>query len=328
MYLAQHDVDVWGIDQAWVLVPLAETDFSFMADWGMQRQVDDLRIGLAVARASRLLTGSGFGKMNLLGYSSGVLTGYAYINDETHLPEAARHVAGFIPADCPYKWSDDSNRIPSCESAAYYKSIIDSGTYHDTAGGYLFLMLGQLAKTDPEGASPIVPGATNRQAALYLGAATHLFVPFPPLWHYFAGTFDEFGVPTGLQYTTYEGMLDFLVTASPYEPLLFEYDYLCIWCDEPDVPFDDHLAEITVPVFYIGAAGGLGETGVYTTTLLGSPDVSTLIVRLHPDEEIGLDFGHIDLWTAGNAQGLVWAPILDWLAGHAARSSGTTITLD
>lgn len=328
VYLAQNDVDVWGIDHGWILVPMETTDFSFMAGWGMQREINDLRIGLAVARAARLLTGSGLGKMNLLGYSAGVFTGYACLNAETQLPESARHVGGYIPADCPYKDDNESNRVQAAAFAAYLKSLIDSGTYHDTAGGYLFLMLGELARTDPDGASPIVPGATNRQAALYLGAATHLFAPFPPLWHYFAGTFDEFGVPTGLQYTAYEGMLDFLATASPYEPLGFEYDVYCIWGDEPDVPFDDHLAEITVPVFYVGAAGGLGETGLYATTLLGSSDVSTLIVKLHPDDELALDFGHIDLWTAGNAQGLVWAPILSWLEGHKAMPSGPTITMD
>ena len=328
VFLAQNGVDVWGIDHGWILVPMETADFSFMAGWGMQREIDDLRIGLAVARVSRLLTGSGFGKMNLLGYSSGVFTGYACVNAETQLPEWARHVGGFIPADCPYKDNDESNRVQASAFAAYLKSIIDSGTFVDTAGGYLFLVLGDLARTDPDGASPIVPGATNRQAVLYLGAATYLFAPFPPSWHYFAGTFDESGAPTGLQYTTYDGMLDFLATASPYEPLGFEYDVYSIWGDEPDVPFDDHLAEITVPVFYVGAAGGLGETGLYATTLLGSSDVSTLMVRLHPVDEIALDFGHIDLWTAANARGLVWTPILNWIQGHSVYAPVPVITMD
>jgi hypothetical protein len=328
VFLAQNDVDVWGIDHGWILVPMERTDFSFMAGWGMQREIDDLRIGLAVARVSRLLTGNGFGKMNLLGYSSGVFTAYAYVNAETQLPEFARHVGGFIPADCPYKDNNESNRVQACAFAASLKSLIDSGTFVDTAGGYLFLLMGQLARTDPDGASPIVPGATNRQAVLYLGAATYLFAPFPPFWHYFAGTFDEFGVPTGLQYTTYEGMLDFLATASPYEPLGFEYDVYSIWCDEIAVPFDDHLAEITVPVLYVGAAGGLGETGIYSTTLLGSADVQTLMVRLHPVEDLALDFGHIDLWTAANARNLVWTPILHWIQSHSVYAPGPVITMD
>jgi hypothetical protein len=328
IFLAQNGVDVWGIDHGWILVPMETTDFSFMANWGMQREINDLGVGLAVARASRLLTGSGFGKMNLLGYSSGVFTAYAYLNAESQRPPALRHVSGFIPADCPYKDNDESNRVQACAFAAYLKSLIDAGTYHDTAGGYLFLMLGDLARTDPDGASPIVPGATNRQAVLYMGAATYLFAPFPPSWHYFAGTFDELGVPTGLQYTTYEGMLDFLATASPYEPLGFEYDVYSIWCGDIEVPFDDHLADIKVPVFYVGAAGGLGETGLYSTTLLGSPDVSTLIVRLHPIDDIALDFGHIDLWTAANARGLVWTPILEWIEGHTAYAPGPVISMD
>jgi hypothetical protein len=328
IFLARNGVDVWGIDHGWILVPMETTDFSFMAGWGMQREIDDLRIGLAVARASRLLTGSGCGKMNLLGYSSGVFTGYAYLNAETQFPESARNVGGFIAADCPYKDNDESNRAGACATAASLKSLIDSGTYVDTASGYLFLLMGQLARTDPDGESPVVPGATNRQAVLYLGAATHLFAPFPPFWHYWAGTFDESGVPTGLQYTTYDGMLDFLAIASPYEPLGFEYDVYSIWCDELDVPFDDHLANITVPVFYVGAAGGLGVTGLYATTLLGSSDVSSLIVKLHPDDEIALDFGHIDLFTAGNAQALAWTPILGWIQNHTAYAPGPMITMD
>ena len=48
VFLAQHDVDVWGIDQNWNLVPGDETDFSFMANWGLQNQVDNLHFALAV----------------------------------------------------------------------------------------------------------------------------------------------------------------------------------------------------------------------------------------------------------------------------------------
>lgn len=36
VYLARNDIDVWGIDQNWALVPAGTTDFSFMEDWGIQ----------------------------------------------------------------------------------------------------------------------------------------------------------------------------------------------------------------------------------------------------------------------------------------------------
>lgn len=82
------------------------------------------------------------------------------------------------------------------------------------------------------------------------------------------------------------------------------------------MPWDDHLAEITVPVLYVGAAGGFGEAGVYTTTLLGSSDVSVLLVRVQPPELVIADYGHGDLFQAEDAETLVWEPLLTWLEAH------------
>jgi hypothetical protein len=87
-------------------------------------------------------------------------------------------------------------------------------------------------------------------------------------------------------------------------------------CDQTDVPFDDHLAEIKVPVLYVGAGGGFGEFGVYTTTLLGSTDVTTHIVHKVPAAQRIVDYGHADLFLAGDAQTQVWQPILDWVQTH------------
>jgi hypothetical protein len=104
--------------------------------------------------------------------------------------------------------------------------------------------------------------------------------------------------------------------AASYEPNAFMREYMTIICDAVDVPWDDHLADITNPIFAVGAAGGLGELTEYTTTLTGTSDVTFLNVSLWPPEAIMLDFGHIDLWTAENAEALVWAPILEWVNGH------------
>lgn len=215
VFLAQNDVDVWGIDQAWALVPYGVSDFSFMADWGVGRTIADLRTGLGVARQSRAMTGSGYGKMNLLGYSSGAVLGYAYLDMETQLPPGLRHVGGYIPVDAPLKFNTEYEREMACGEAQFAKDELAAGNYQTNI---FFGILGELAQTDPDGESPIVPDVTNLQAALLLGTSTYLFFPYPPSWHYWAGTFDADGMPTGLQYTTVPGMLDFLVTASPYEP--------------------------------------------------------------------------------------------------------------
>jgi len=42
VFLAEHGVDVWGIDFRWTLVPAATTDFSFMQQWSMTTDVQDL----------------------------------------------------------------------------------------------------------------------------------------------------------------------------------------------------------------------------------------------------------------------------------------------
>ena len=95
-----------------------------------------------------------------------------------------------------------------------------------------------------------------------------------------------------------------------------EYDTYTISCGEIPTPFDDHLNDITVPVLYVGAGGGFGRNGLYTLTLLGSQDVSSLIVSFYPPAQAAFDFGHADLFHAQDAENLVWSPIYQWLSRH------------
>jgi hypothetical protein len=89
-----------------------------------------------------------------------------------------------------------------------------------------------------------------------------------------------------------------------------------VTCYDVVAPFDDHLAEVTLPILYVGAAGGWGERAYYAVTLTGSTDITKSIVQLHPNSEPELDFGHADLFTAKDAETLVWQPIGDWLVAH------------
>lgn len=318
VFLAQNRVDVWGIDQAWTLVPSETTDFSFMADWGMQHDIDTLRIGLAIARETRRLTGSGPGKMNLLGYSSGGVTGYAYLNEEASLPGSFRQVDGFVVADVDYKVSDPYDQAYWCDTADFYGSLLADGVYQDEFGG-LFLLLSDLARNDPDGPSPIegFEGLTNLQVALLIGAATG----GAPVWYHFvAGQFDESGLVTDLTATRVDAWLDFMAFAVPYEPIRYVFDYSTIFCDMVDVPWDDYLDRIKVPLLYLGAAGGVGEAGFYSTTLVRSNDVTLYLGRLTPEVDVFLEFGHIDLWSAdiepNNARTVAWEPLLDWIKDH------------
>jgi hypothetical protein len=319
VFLARHGIDVWGIDFRWTLVPAATTDFAFMKDWGLATDVHDLGIALAVARAARLLEGDGTAKLLLLGWSRGGQTGYAYLDAETQVPGFLRQVRGFIPVDIFLKTDQEDLRQAACARAAGDRAALDAGAYQN-ASGQLFSTLGSLALTAPSAPSPIVPGLTNREAALLAGSATYVLLPpgqsFVPFYHFVGGTFTADGRPAGLSYTPERAWFDFERGASPYEPTRVLLDGEETLCDQIDVPFDDHLGEIRVPVFYLGVGGGFGEYGIYTTTLLGSTDVTTRVVRLLPPAQRALDLGHADIWNATAAPSLFWQPILDWIAGH------------
>ncbi|MEE4311609.1 MAG: hypothetical protein V2J62_07035 [candidate division KSB1 bacterium] len=310
VFLAERNIDVWGIDQAWTLVPEGTADLSFMKDWGLQRQVDDLNIGIEIARYARLFSGSGFNKMILCGYSSGVVTGYALLNAETQLPPAERQVKGYIPVDLGIKIVDPYLQQFFADFYFTVKDAINSGIYHEDVP---FRPIGMLARNDPDGASPIFDGFTNLQTALFFGAGQ---VFGPDAWfHYLAGTLEE-GMPVDLNLVTLDQWLDFLESAPVYEPYLFEAEYAAVFSDAADLPFDDYLSQIDVPILNVAAAGGIGELSKYGTGLLGSTDVEHLIVSIGAPS-LAEEFGHIDLFIARNAPELVWNPIKRWIKKHS-----------
>jgi hypothetical protein len=313
VYLAENGIDVWGIDLGWTLVPITEQDFSFMNGWGIERDARDLGIGIGVARFARAISGSGFGKVNLLAWSRGGQIAYAYLNGETQLPAGLRQVSGFIPVDIYLKTDDAALRQAACDRLDAFTGSPVSGN------GVLFQQLGAnalAAPNDPRTDQPLA-GFTNRQAALFAGSATFAIFAPVPFYHFVGGTFltlDPVPVPDGLLYTDEAAFFGFQTGASPFEPSQVVNDGDEATCELNNVAFDDHLADITVPVLYVGAGGGFGEFGLYTVSLLGSTDVSNHIVSLNSTRLF--DFGHADLFLANNAQSLVWQPILSWVQAH------------
>ncbi|MEA2563450.1 MAG: hypothetical protein QOH06_4954 [Acidobacteriota bacterium] len=322
VFLAGNGIDVWGIDFGWGLVPATATGFSFMKNWGIERDARDLGVALAVARGIRFATNDGAGKMFLLGWSRGGQIGYAYLDRESQLPARLQQVRGFIPVDIYLKTDVEALRQAAC---ARYLGALPSwqeGTYQ-SVNGVLIATIAQLAATDPQGASPILPGFTNRQASLAVGSMTFLFFPPDlgpvPLYHFTGGTFDAEGKPNGLLYTEEPTLRELEMGSSPFQPARELLDADAATCDDDsiaEVSFDDHLDDIEVPVFYVGAAGGFGTFGLYTTTLLGSADVTSLVIDRQPPANQLADFGHADLFLANNAQTLVWQPVLSWIQSH------------
>lgn len=323
--LAQAGIDVWGIDFRWTLVPATTTDFSFMEGWGIDTDTADLGIGLAVARATRGLTGSGLGRLHLLGWSRGGQIGYSYVGAESRLPKPLRQVKGFIPVDILVKTDDPGVKAAACLRLDLTLDRLAAGEIADSTGA-LAATIGNLAKSAPGATSPIIPTFSNLQVGLLTGEATFALQPpggaNVPDYHFTGGTFDGNGVPTGLSYSSQAGLFDFLTFGSPFEPIQELADGDAALCETspdfvvPDVAFDDHLGDIKVPILYVGAGGGFGNFGLYTLTLLGSTDVTTHVVSLTPPAARILDIGHADIFQANDAETLFWQPILDWLRSH------------
>ncbi|MBN8231826.1 hypothetical protein JYK02_30370 [Corallococcus macrosporus] len=332
-FLASQDVDVWGLDLRWVGVPESETDFSYMADWSLQTHVKDVGTGLALADVVRRLSGNGGGdRMFLLGWSRGATIGYAYLDAESQRPRGLRRVDGFVPMDMVLRFGPDATeqRQWACDRYEALQAARDEGR---TEGGLLgpapgtpVKLIGQLATQAPNSPSPLAPTGlaaptrpTNRQfAVIAAGKTAALFVPLQPLtpgYHLAGSVPDAAGLPTRTAFTPEPTLFDYLQLAVPYQSLNEVVETEKQLCGL-DVPYDDHLQDVKVPVLYVGAAGGVGRYGEYSTRLLGSTDVTRIIVRSRPESERALDFGHADLFLARDARVRVWQPILQWLRAH------------
>lgn len=306
VYLASKNVDVWGIDLAWSLVPAETTDFSFMKGWGIDKDIDHILAAMSFARLIRGLSNHDFDKMNLLGFSNTVPHVYGAAGRETQLPACLRNMKGMIPVDTELKCSDEPWAQPYreeiCAAAAAFKESIANGIYQ-YGDGATFIYLADLALTAPDDPSPIFEGLTNYKAVMALGTMTS------PNWHFVGGDLN------GLYYSDMNRFLNLLHSLVPNQPAQVVYDMYECSCNKNDVvSFDDHVGEIKLPLLYIGARGGAGAIGICSTHLTASTDITSLLVSVSNDQSI--DYGHADLWIGENADRLVWEPLRKWLVSH------------
>jgi hypothetical protein len=310
LFLAGQNVDVWGIDYRWTRVPGNVADTSFMQGWGLSQDASDLGVALRVARFARTQNGNP-GKLFLLGWSRGGQIGYAYLAGEGQRAPGLSHVEGFIPVDVYVKTDVPQLQATACVRQQSSEASIAAGQYANPVGG-LVSLLGFLAQVDPNGASILDPNLTNRQAGLLVGEATFALLGGlepAPAYHFTGGVFDANGAPNGLLYANEADLFAFEAAASPLQPNRELADADALTCGSASL----NLGAITVPVLYIGAGGGFGTFGNYTTTLVGSSDVTSLVVSKVPPAQRLFDYGHADLFLANDAQQQVWQPLLDWM---------------
>jgi hypothetical protein len=328
-YLASNGIDVWGIDLAWTLVGSGEADFTFMKSWGMQHDIDDIERALSFARQVRTQTGSDGGRLALLGWSRGGWLGFGLLNQESQQSCSNRQVKAWVPVDNLFKTNSSSSQAFLCSLQADYVQEIASGVYNANGGQQLQDVAVQAIESPYRTSVYIGSPYTNLTWSLTVGAAPYQYANhFTPYFHYVGGTFpnDDFqAIPNGLSYSNVADWNAFETGPSPYEPFQLLAEASAITCgDDPNLPFDKHLNDITVPVFYVGAGGAFGSYGLYQLSLLGSTDVSNQVVSFYPPDQQAFDFGHVDLFYAEDAQDLLWSNILQWLQKHQQDNSCST----
>ena len=280
-YLASKNIDVWGIDMGWIKVPSEGiTDFSFMKDWGIEKDVDHLLKAMRIARVARLFSRQGCSKLNLLGFSYGVNVVYGAANRETQKNWMRRNVKGIIPVDSPFK-TDPSN----CEGVDDLKNMLNGGLYYNP---WLdeFPFMGELALNRPD-EFDMNPNLTNSQ-----------FMEFVGTQGFFAGEEGKFLFTDPIRFFHLSANLSIRM------PTKIFLDMSSVKCDSEDVTYDDHLSEISIPILYIGANNNIGA---YTSSLTASNDITIQVVD---------GYGHADLWMAHDAAKDVWNDLRRWLDDH------------
>lgn len=302
-YLASKNIDVWGIDMGWTMVPNSTTEFSFMDGWGYEKDARHALKAMKIARLLRGFSGQGFSALNVLGFSSGNTVAYAAANKETQQSNMRkRHIKGIITVDNAFKNEDGDS---GCASAQAVADAISGGTYENTNGQF-FQTLGFLALNYPDDISPILGEPTTNIQAFRLIFAEDIF-GFG--MHFLGGDFN------GLFYSDEMRAVRAISSFNHFMPNLLWQEIDQVNCASMGgVIFDNYLNLISVPIFYIGAGGGAGETGYYTASQTASTDITNHVVSLASDRAD--DFGHIDNFIGSNADQHVWSELRDWITNH------------
>jgi len=303
-YLAANNVDVWGIDLGWTRVPMETTDFSFMKDWGVEKDIDHTLKAMSIARIIRGLSGQSFSRLNLLGFSYGVQVAFGAADRETQQHKICRDVKGLIPVDSPLKNENVEVQNAECVQAAYWMDKLNSGEYNHPWGVGL-IQLGGMALADPDAPSPVpdFAGLTNIQVMNAIGS------DHSAGWHFFGGN------PFELYYSDPMRFVRLAVELSPHMPAQMFYEMSACGCPSEDVGYDDNLMAIDIPILNLSAGGSAGESMSYTSEqFTSSADITNIVISLVDDPT--QDFGHADLWMAYEADILVWNKLYIWLINH------------
>lgn len=292
-FLASRDIDVWGIDFRYSFVPnnidsrpyCLAADCSFFKNQNTDLHLSDLDIVVKMAELT-----SKNGKVFIGGWSQGANFAYRYAINNPNLK-------GIIPIDVIYNLDPTLTDITNKTMAeiATRMTKINSGIYYEDVLGIKFIAYKALI--DPNGNSTIIPGFTNKQAALFALAQTYQLGINPiPNFRYTQGDL------IGLKYTDFNFAIQQGLNLNSFQSILTLTELRQQWLS-PEIP------NITVPILHVGAEYGFGTFGLYTPNKMHefNPDVDTHIIP---------DYGHADLMYSNTGESDVWITIYEWIRRH------------
>jgi pimeloyl-ACP methyl ester carboxylesterase len=290
IYFAKEDIDVWGIDFRYSFVPnnsgsnpyCTTTGCNFMENWDTNLHVSDLDTVVKIAELYALDK-----KVFLLGWSQGAYFTYRYAIDHQNLN-------GIIPMDVVYNLDQTFTEIVTKTQAeiAARRAKINSGIFYEDVLATKFIAYQALV--DPNGMSVVIPGLTNKQAALFALTQTYNLGINPiPSFIYNQGDL------VGLTYTDFNFAIQSGLTLNSFQSILPLTELREQWLN-PTIP------NITIPILYVGAELGFGIYGTYTPNMIHNMNPNVDINTIH-------DYGHADLVYSNAANNDVWEPILEWI---------------
>lgn len=295
-FLASRDIDVWGIDFRYSSVPnnidsnpyCSVADCSFFKDQNTDLHLSDLDIIVKMAELT-----SRDGKVFIGGWSQGAYFTYRYAINNPNLK-------GIIPIDVVYNldptFTDiaDKTRIDITSRMAK----INSGIYYEDVLTLKFIAY--QAFINPDSPSQVIPGLTNKQAALFALTQTYRLGVNPiPNFIYNQGDLN------GLKYTDLNFAIQQGLSLNSFQSILTLTELRQQWLS-PEIP------NINIPILYIGAEHGFGTFGLYTPNKIHefNPNIDTHIIP---------DYGHSDLIYSNRGESNVWIVVYEWIRRHISQ---------
>lgn len=314
IYYAKKGYSTYVLDRRETNIPLNETDFSFMKNWTVDEQLNDIYKGIIASRNhTYFLSGKPAKsiKVYAIGHSHGALLLTAYAASKyDDLPLGS--VDKIVPVEIIIKYDPKYSDLIKGQAQEFndISTSIENGTYQDSNMAAM-MYIASLALTCPDRTSNESAkfGLTNIQLFRFMASQTYMFSkhPYTPYYHYWSGDL------SGLYYVNENRLLNTTLTggAVPYAPMYTDQYMAGLMGNVKGYRIDS--SRVDSPVLYVGLGGGFGDYGSWWyKNVVGKTNNNVTNISWNYQ-------GHASILIDNNSAEL-WSNINDWLSGNQTGS--------